>query len=64
MPSKATHTRNERLHRASQRTHSASVKPTQELADYVKAYARERPEVAALWCFGIGFVLGWKLKPW
>ncbi len=27
-------------------------------------YFRERPEVVALWCFGIGFVLGWKLKPW
>ncbi|HUQ67891.1 MAG TPA: hypothetical protein VM165_00115 [Planctomycetaceae bacterium] len=27
-------------------------------------YAREQPEMAALWCLGIGFVLGWKLKPW
>lgn len=27
-------------------------------------YARERPEVVALWALGIGFVLGWKLKPW
>lgn len=35
-----------------------------ELADYLKAYARNRPDVTALWCFGIGFVLGWKLKPW
>jgi hypothetical protein len=31
---------------------------------YLRNYARERPDVAALWCFGIGFVLGWKLKPW
>ena len=30
----------------------------------VKEYTKERPEVVALWCFGIGFVLGWKLKPW
>jgi hypothetical protein len=30
----------------------------------VKEYSRERPEVVALWTFGIGFVLGWKLKPW
>ena len=29
-----------------------------------KLYAKERPEVVALWAFGIGFVLGWKLKPW
>ena len=35
-----------------------------DLVDYLKEYAREKPEVAALWCFGIGFILGWKLKPW
>jgi hypothetical protein len=38
--------------------------PAQDAIDYLKAYARERPEVAALWCLGIGFILGWKLKPW
>jgi hypothetical protein len=27
-------------------------------------FAREQPEVTALCCLGIGFVLGWKLKPW
>lgn len=27
-------------------------------------YSRENPESVALWCLGIGFVLGWKLKPW
>jgi hypothetical protein len=27
-------------------------------------YAKARPEVVALWAFGIGFVLAWKLKPW
>lgn len=31
---------------------------------FFHAYARERPEVVALWALGIGFVLGWKLKPW
>lgn len=35
-----------------------------DLVEYLKDYAREKPEVAALWCFGIGFILGWKLKPW
>jgi hypothetical protein len=35
-----------------------------DLVDYLREYARQKPEVAALWCFGIGFVLGWKLKPW
>ena len=38
--------------------------PSSDLVQYVRQYARERPEVAALWCFGIGFVLGWKLKIW
>lgn len=35
-----------------------------DLIDYLKEYAREKPEVAALWCLGIGFILGWKIKPW
>lgn len=29
-----------------------------------KEYAKARPEVVSLWAFGIGFVLGWRLKPW
>lgn len=41
-----------------------AMHPTQDLVDYAKAYARAKPEVAALWCFGVGFILGWKLKPW
>jgi hypothetical protein len=32
--------------------------------EYLQQYARERPEMVALWALGIGFVLGWKLKPW
>ena len=42
----------------------AHMQPTQDLVEYFRDYARERPEVVALWCLGIGFVLGWKLKPW
>jgi hypothetical protein len=40
------------------------LRPSEDLTEYLRAYAREKPEVVALWCFGIGFVLGWKLKPW
>jgi len=40
------------------------LRPTSDMVEYFRQYARERPEVVALWCFGIGFVLGWKLKPW
>ena len=35
-----------------------------DIVQYLREYARENPEAAALWCFGIGFVLGWKLKIW
>lgn len=40
------------------------LRPASDLVEYARQYARERPEVAALWCLGIGFVLGWKLKLW
>jgi len=40
------------------------ISPVDDALCYLKTYAREKPEMAALWCFGIGFVLGWKLKPW
>ena len=45
-------------------TPATTFHPQQDLMQYVREYARERPEVVALWCFGVGFVLGWKLKPW
>ena len=32
--------------------------------EHFQEYGRERPGIVALWCFGIGFVLGWKLKLW
>ena len=35
-----------------------------DMVQFVREYVRENPESAALWCLGIGFVLGWKLKPW
>jgi len=40
------------------------LRPVDDLIEYFREYARERPEVVALTCFGIGFILGWKLKPW
>lgn len=39
--------------------------PTAKSAlEHFEEYGRERPGVVALWCFGLGFVLGWKLKLW
>jgi len=36
----------------------------QAALDAFKEYARERPEVVTMWAFGLGFVLGWKLRIW
>jgi hypothetical protein len=41
-----------------------NMKPTDDLMQYAIDYARQNPGTAALWCFGVGFILGWKLKPW
>ena len=50
---------------------TARAKPTEtpseitnDVLDFLIDYARKNPGYAALYCFGIGFVLGWKLKPW
>jgi hypothetical protein len=34
------------------------------MVDCIEDYARAKPLPFALWSFGIGFALGWKLKPW
>jgi hypothetical protein len=31
---------------------------------YLEDYTRHNPGTVALWCLGVGFILGWKLKPW
>ena len=40
------------------------TKPLNDMIEHMREYAQEKPEGFALWCLGIGFVLGWKLKPW
>lgn len=40
------------------------LRPASDLVAYFFKYSRQRPEVVALWCLGVGFALGWKLKPW
>ena len=37
---------------------------TKSAFEHFREYRRNRPGVVALWCFGVGFVLGWKLKLW
>ena len=67
-------TRTNRRHEITEGT-SRQMAPMQDAAEqarnvlddtiqYFRDYAREKPESAAMWCLGIGFVLGWKLKPW
>lgn len=42
----------------------AVQQPLDDLITYLRNYARQEPEVAACVCLGVGFILGWKLKPW
>lgn len=52
------------LENAASPANPPKLQPKDDLVNYVTAYAKENPGVVALWCFGIGFVVGWKLKPW
>lgn len=54
---------NERATRAKPATESPR-EITNDIVEYLIEYAREKPGYAALFCVGVGFVLGWKLKPW
>jgi hypothetical protein len=46
------------------RQNRSQPQPFDDVLDYLRTYARERPETFALTCFGVGFILGWRLKPW
>jgi hypothetical protein len=48
----------------SERYGQQQLRPAEAAMEFLQDYARERPEVVAMWAFGIGFVLAWKLKPW
>lgn len=47
-----------------QATTPSLAQTTKGAVEHFREYGRERPGVVALWCLGIGFVLGWKLKLW
>ena len=34
------------------------------LVDNMREYAREKPVSFAAWTFAVGFIVGWRLKPW
>jgi hypothetical protein len=44
--------------------HDTPKEMTGDLTEYLANYARQNPGTAALTCLAVGFVLGWKLKPW
>ena len=51
----------------STRSHQPVESPkeiTQDVVEYLVEYAKQNPGYTALGCIGVGFVLGWKLKPW
>lgn len=37
--------------------------PAADLFSLAKSYAKDHPDVAACWAFGLGVIVGWKLKP-
>ena len=41
-----------------------TLRPCSDLVEFARQYARKKPGIVALWCLGVGFVLGWKIKPW
>ena len=53
-----------RPHAADYSRETREVRPFEDLRDYLSHYARTKPAAAALICLGVGFMLGWKLKPW
>ncbi len=40
------------------------TEPAKDLFSLAKDYAKEKPEVATVWAFGLGVLVGWKIKPW
>ncbi len=38
------------------------AEPARDFFGVLKDYAHEKPDVAALWCFGLGLLIGWKLR--
>jgi hypothetical protein len=52
------------VRQSTQMRESDAVEMGRDVVEYLREYARQNPEAACLWCFGIGFVLGWKLKLW
>ncbi len=44
--------------------HNWAEQTVRSVVESLEDYAREEPLAFAAWALGIGFILGWKLKPW
>ncbi len=64
MSTTANTTSNNTIRRPAAKSPDGTLQPTRDVINYVREYARQKPDVAALWCFGLGIVVGWKAKPW
>lgn len=38
------------------------AEPAHDVVGLLSDYARRKPDVAALWCFGVGVLIGWRLR--
>lgn len=38
------------------------AEPASDLFSLLRDYAKDKPDVAAMWAFGIGVMVGWKLR--
>lgn len=38
------------------------AEPAKDLLSLMRDYAKEKPDVAAMWAFGLGIMIGWKLR--
>lgn len=61
--SAAAHTAAESAGSAARECSSHFVaEPAKDLFSLFRDYARDKPDVAAAWCFGLGVLVGWKLR--
>ncbi len=37
--------------------------PAKDIFAQLRQYAKEKPDIAACWCFAAGIIVGWKLRP-
>jgi ElaB/YqjD/DUF883 family membrane-anchored ribosome-binding protein len=38
------------------------AEPAKDVFTLLRDYAKDKPDVAAMWAFGIGVLVGWKLR--